>query len=231
MGPPSGPNQGIQALDRLIAWKYATRELCNISSWIQSPPVWKELNFKRFSSSKSLHHLEMRGRRTPSSWWNKTAVPILCRLQKTQPSHWAQLLFSCPYGGVHQLIGRRLYSLGVIHKQRLLEVEIASGEGNKTAFSSDHGIFKSIRTPFRLENAPGPYQRLMDINLSTVDCQLPLVYLDDIVKFFKSPEANIKHTKRFLALLPHAASLSSWRSANSFQTSLPTWATSLTPDY
>lgn len=55
--------------------------------------------------------------------------------------------------------------------------------------------------PFRLRNAPGTFQKRIDLILSTVKWQLALVYLNDIAIFSKTPERHINHVRTVLAIL------------------------------
>lgn len=85
------------------------------------------------------------------------------------------------------------------------QTEIDEADRNKTAFTSHHEIYRFIRMPFRLRNAPGTFQRTMDFILSTVKWRFALVYFDDIAVFSKSPEEYIEHVRHVFTLLSDAA--------------------------
>lgn len=81
------------------------------------------------------------------------------------------------------------------------QIEIEKSDRDKTAFTSPHGLYRFIRMPFGLRNAPGTFQRTMDVILSTVKWQFALVYLDDIVVFSRTPVEHIDHVRHVLTLL------------------------------
>ena len=58
--------------------------------------------------------------------------------------------------------------------------------------------------PFGLRNAPGTFQRAIDVILAQVRWQYSLVYLDDIVVFSKTGEEHIDHVRSVLSLLADA---------------------------
>ena len=84
------------------------------------------------------------------------------------------------------------------------QVEIDPKDRDKTAFTSHHGLYRFIRMPFGLKNAPATFQRAIDVILSSVKWQFALVYLDDIVIFSPKPEEHIEHVKKVLMLLQDA---------------------------
>ena len=58
--------------------------------------------------------------------------------------------------------------------------------------------------PFGLKNAPGIFQRAIDIILATVCWQFAIVYLDDIIIFSKSLDEHLNHIRIVLSLLREA---------------------------
>lgn len=58
--------------------------------------------------------------------------------------------------------------------------------------------------PFKLLNSSGTLQRTKDVILSNLQYHFPLVYLEDIVIFSKSPEEHIEHVCKDLSLLQNA---------------------------
>lgn len=80
----------------------------------------------------------------------------------------------------------------------------------ETGFASYYGIFNCTCIQFDLKNALAAFQGTIDANLSTVQWQLALVYLNGIVIFQKARRhiSNACNTSwRFFAML---ASLSKW---------------------
>ena len=66
------------------------------------------------------------------------------------------------------------------------QIELAPGEGPKTAFSTKQGHWEYRRLPFGLKTAPATFQKLMNsvlIGLTGTRC---FVYLDDIVTYARS---------------------------------------------
>ena len=84
------------------------------------------------------------------------------------------------------------------------QVEIPEEERDKTAFVSHHGLFRCTRMPFGLKNAPGTFQRAIDIILATVRWQCAIVYLDDIVIFSNNVKEHLQHITKVLSLLNNA---------------------------
>lgn len=52
-----------------------------------------------------------------------------------------------------------------------------------TSFTCDHILYRFIRMPLGIRNAPGIFRRTMDLILKTVKWQFALVYLDCIFVF------------------------------------------------
>ena len=66
------------------------------------------------------------------------------------------------------------------------QIELESGEGPKTAFSTKHGHWEYRRLPFGLKMAPATFQRMMNSVLSGLTGTRCFVYLDGIVIYGKS---------------------------------------------
>jgi len=61
------------------------------------------------------------------------------------------------------------------------QIELAPGEGPKTAFSTKQGHWEYRRLPFGLKTAPATFQKLMNSVLSGLAGTRCFVYLNDIV--------------------------------------------------
>jgi len=61
------------------------------------------------------------------------------------------------------------------------QIELAPGEGPKTAFSTKQGRWEYRRLPFRLKTAPATFKKMMNSVLSGLTGTGCFVYLDDIV--------------------------------------------------
>lgn len=61
------------------------------------------------------------------------------------------------------------------------QVEMQPEDRSKTAFITKHGLFQHTRMPFGLCNAPGTFQRAMELALRGLQWKTLLIYLDDII--------------------------------------------------
>ncbi len=68
----------------------------------------------------------------------------------------------------------------------------------KSAFVCHRGLYEWVRIPFGLANAPGQFQRLMDVILGDLIGRTCMVYIDDIVIFSRSPEEHRQHVEEVL---------------------------------
>ena len=84
------------------------------------------------------------------------------------------------------------------------QVEIAPEDRDKTTFTCHEGLYRVIRMPFGLKNAPATFQRAIDIILSRVKWQYALVYLDDVIIYSKTVEEHFRHVRTVLTLLQSA---------------------------
>lgn len=64
-----------------------------------------------------------------------------------------------------------------------LQVKTAKEDRDKTDFTSHYSLFHFTRMPFGLKEAPGTFQRGINVQLTNVKVQLVLVYVDDMVIF------------------------------------------------
>ena len=63
------------------------------------------------------------------------------------------------------------------------QLDIEEGDRAKTAFTTHRGLYQFRRMPFGLCNAPGTFERVMEIVMRGLQWKTCLVYLDDIVVF------------------------------------------------
>ena len=87
------------------------------------------------------------------------------------------------------------------------QIPMAEEERDKTAFISHYDLYRWLRMPFGLKNAPGTFQRAADVILASVKWQFALVYLDDIIIYSKSIEEHYDHLQTVLGLV-HKAGIS-----------------------
>lgn len=96
------------------------------------------------------------------------------------------------------------------------QIEIEDSNKNKTTYTWHRGLYRFIRMTFELCNAPGPFQRTMDVIPSSVKWHCALVYFDDIVIIDKTPEQHISHVRNILPLLNSAGAILKLMKCSSF---------------
>ena len=65
------------------------------------------------------------------------------------------------------------------------QVPIKPADVKKTAFITHVGLFKMVKMPFGLCNAPSTYQRLMTGVLQGLIGRIYFAYIDDVIVFSK----------------------------------------------
>ncbi|KAE9012989.1 hypothetical protein PR001_g9034 [Phytophthora rubi] len=63
------------------------------------------------------------------------------------------------------------------------QIRVAPENRDKTAFTTKQGLYRFVRMPFRLMNAPSTFQRMMNGVLRGMTWTTCLVYLDDIMAY------------------------------------------------
>ena len=84
------------------------------------------------------------------------------------------------------------------------KVAIAPEDREKASFVCHEGAYQYKGMPFGLTNAPATLQRALDIILSRVKWQICLIYLDDVIVYFKAEEEHIGLVEHVLRLLREA---------------------------
>ena len=74
----------------------------------------------------------------------------------------------------------------------------------RTTFTCREGTYKYIRLPFGLTNAPATFQRAIDMILSGFKWKTCLVYLDDVIVFYRTFEEHITHLDEVFGVLSRA---------------------------
>lgn len=75
---------------------------------------------------------------------------------------------------------------------------------DKIVFTSHHGLYLFIRMPFGLRNVVGTFQPATDVILFTERRQVELVYLENILVFFESPQEQSSNAQTVHTLLRNA---------------------------
>ena len=84
------------------------------------------------------------------------------------------------------------------------QVDMADADKEKTAFITRKGLFQWRSMPFGLCNAPGTFERLMDLVLTGLTWETCLVYLDDVIVYGKTFEDALSNLKFVLSRLRKA---------------------------
>ena len=84
------------------------------------------------------------------------------------------------------------------------QVEVDPSDREKTAFVTPFGMHQFRVMPFGLCNAPGTFQRLMELILTGLHWTTCLVYLDDIIIYSRTVEEHLQRLKEVLERLKGA---------------------------
>lgn len=71
------------------------------------------------------------------------------------------------------------------------KIEFDDTNKDKTAFTLHDRLYRFIRMPLELRNAPGTYQRTIEMISSRVNWRFALVHLHNIVIFSNTPQQRI----------------------------------------
>ena len=84
------------------------------------------------------------------------------------------------------------------------QIELDEDAKQKSAFCTTSGLFQFKVMPFGLTNAPATFQRLMERVLSSLQWQICLVYIDDVIIFSKTLDEHIDRLQEILGRLKTA---------------------------
>ncbi|XP_023205547.1 uncharacterized protein LOC106700194 [Xiphophorus maculatus] len=73
------------------------------------------------------------------------------------------------------------------------QISVDPNDRCKTAFITRYGLYEYTRMPFGLCNAPGTFQRAMELVLRGFQWKILLIYLDDIIVLGRGVEQNLQH--------------------------------------
>jgi hypothetical protein len=111
-----------------------------------------------------------------------------------------KLRFCIDYRGLNKLTKKDVYplpriddSLAILQKGQYFstldlyagywQIPLDENSKEKTAFSTDSGLYEFNVMPFGLCNAPATFQRFMDATMAGLKWKTLLVYMDDIIVF------------------------------------------------
>ena len=84
------------------------------------------------------------------------------------------------------------------------QVPMAPEDAEKTAFTTQFGLYQFKKMPFGLANAPATFERLMELVLSGLHWEICLIYLDDIIVFSETFEEHLTRLQLVLRRLKQA---------------------------
>ena len=94
-------------------------------------------------------------------------------------------------------------------KSGFWQVKMARDSQQYTAFTvGSMGVYEFLRMPYGLCNAPATFQRLMQNCLGELNLTYALIYLDDVIVFFRTEEEHLHHLRViFASFLEHGLKL------------------------
>ena len=75
------------------------------------------------------------------------------------------------------------------------QIPIREDDIPKTAFTTKYGLYEHVTMPFGLCNAPASFQRLMEIALASLQWQICLIYLDDVIVFSATFDEQVERLR------------------------------------
>jgi hypothetical protein len=113
-----------------------------------------------------------------------------------------------------QLIGARVFSKIDLHSG-YHQIKIREEDIPKTAFSTRYGIYEYLVMSFGLTNAPAHFMYLMNSVFMEELEKFVVVFIDDILVFFKSKKEHEEHLRIVLQRLRDHQRMRSSASASS----------------
>lgn len=102
-------------------------------------------------------------------------------------------------------------------------MEIDPKDWNDTSFTSHHELYRFIGMPSGLLIAPGMFQRVVAVILSTVTWQFALFYYNYILIFSRTPEEHMEYAQHVIFLLKTAGVTLMLKSSISSRIRSTTW--------
>src|SRR2546429_8048406 len=140
-------------------------------------------------------------------------MPILFALRKSR-----ELRLYINYQGLNVITIKNRYPLPLINdlldhlndailfskldlRNAYYRIRIREGDEWKTAFRTRYGHFEYMVMPFGLANAPATFQAYINRALAGLVDVTCIVYIDDILLYFKDPKAHRRHVAEVLKRL------------------------------
>ena len=102
----------------------------------------------------------------------------------------------CPRLMRHLIASKAQWFSSLYQKSGYWQVKMDEESKPLTAFTVGLlGFYECKRMPFKLTNAPATFQRLMETCLGDLNLHWCIIYLDDIVIFFKDPASHLERLK------------------------------------
>ena len=79
------------------------------------------------------------------------------------------------------------------------QVMVDPKDREKTAFTTNHGLYQFRVMPFGLTNAPSTFQRLMELVLAGLRWETCLAYLDDVIVFGRTFDEHLQRLSQVLS--------------------------------
>ena len=90
------------------------------------------------------------------------------------------------------------------------QVPVVDEHRSKTAFVTADGLYQFRTLPFGLTNAPGTFQRAMDIILAGLRWTTCLIYLDDVIVYSATFQQHVERLRSVMSCLDQAGLKLKW---------------------
>ena len=96
---------------------------------------------------------------------------------------------------MESIVGARFFSTMDL-KSGFWQVKMAKDSQQYTTFMvGSMGVYEFLRMPYGLCNAPVTFQRLMQNCLGELNLTYALIYLDDVIVFYRTEEEHLHHLR------------------------------------
>lgn len=106
------------------------------------------------------------------------------------------------------------------------QIHVAMEDQEKTTLTGQEGTFCYVRLPIGLTNAPGTFQRALDLLLAGVNLKTCLFNVDDIIVISDSSDEHIHKLREVLRLLAQSVMSLKDSKCHPFKKEVDAWANS-----